>query len=323
MKQINKSLTALRICASATVLSLAAFGAANAADTTKPISIATIDSSDADFIAYVYGGILEKFGYNVEYLRIDYTAMISAVETSDLDVTTSIWDTTTWPAVVSAVNDGTAVNYGSTGVAVQEGWWYPLYMEEICPGLPDYKALNSEACVAALATAETSPKGRYIDAPADWESDAGTRLEALGLNYEAINSGSIVAMVATVRAAVERKEPVISWGYRPHWFFDDTPGAFVEMPASSDACFDDPSVGPNPDATYDCGYSVGFVWKVASTGFSAKSPEAARILHLFQLTTAEVAAATGKIENDGVDIAVVAGEWIDTNEATWRSWSID
>ena len=323
MNNTNNSLKALRICASAMALSFAAFGAANAADTTKPISVATIDSSDADFIAYVYGGILEELGYNVEYLRIDYTAMISAIETSDLDVTTSIWDTTTWPAVMSAVNDGTAVNYGSTGVAVEEGWWYPLYMEEICPGLPDYTALNSDTCVAALATAETSPKGRYIDAPADWESDASTRLEALGLNYESINSGSIVSMVATVRSAVERKEPVFSWGYRPHWYFDDIPGAFVKLPAPSEACFDDAAVGPNPDATYDCGYSVGFVWKVASTEFSAKSPEAARILHLFQLSTAEVAAATGKIENDGVDVEVVAGEWIEANETIWQSWSMN
>jgi len=303
-------------------MSLIASENSNAADTNEPISIATIDSSDADFIAYVYGGILEKLGYNTKYVRVDYTALIPAVETSDVDVATSIWDTTSWPAVSSAVNGGTAVNYGSTGVSVKEGWWYPKYMEEICPGLPDYKALNSEACVAALATAETSPKGRYVDAPADWETDAVKRIKGLELNYESINSGSIVAMIATVRSAVKRKEPVLSWGYVPHWFFDETPGGFVTLPPVSDGCLEDPSVGPNPNETYDCGFSVGFVWKVASKGFSKKSPEAARILHLLQMTRSDVAAATGKIENGGIDAAVVAGEWIAAHEAVWRSWPI-
>lgn len=322
MRHLRKLFTTFCLCASATAISLAASGNANAADTNKPISIATIDSSDADFIAYVYGGILEKLGYNTKYVRVDYTALIPAVETSDVDVATSIWDTTTWPAVVSAVNGGTAVNYGSTGVAVKEGWWYPKSMEKICPGLPDYKALNSKACVAALATAETAPKGRYIDAPADWETDASKRIKALGLNYESINSGSIVAMIATVRAAVQRKEPVVSWGYVPHWFFDKTPGAFVKLPPVTDACLKDPAAGPNPKETYDCGFSVGFVWKVASKGFSKKSPEAARILHLLHMTRSDVAVATGKIENDGQDVAAVAGEWIAAHEKLWRSWPI-
>lgn len=319
----SKGRATLFISASAIALSFVMTGGVFAADTNKPISIATIDSSDADFIAYVYGGILQELGFNVEYLRIDYSAMIPAIETSDLDVTTSIWDTTTWPGVVSAVNDGTAVNYGSTGVAVEEGWWYPKYLEDLCPGLPNWEALKGEACIAALTTAETSPKGRYIDAPADWEAGSDMRMEALGLNYEVINSGSIVAMVATVRAAVDRKEPIFSWGYVPHWFFDDTPGNFLQLPPNTEACHEDASVGPNPTATGDCGFSVGYIWKMASTGFSEKSPQAARILHLFELSTADVAAATGKIENDGVDIEIVAGEWIAANEDIWKSWPIN
>lgn len=296
---------------------------ADAADTNKPISVAVIDSSDADFVAYVYGGLLERNGFNVEYLRIDYSAMIPAIETGDLDVTTSIWDTTSWPGIETAVRDEAAINYGSTGVAVREGWWYPAYMEEICPGLPNWEALKGEACMAALATAETAPKGRYVDAPADWETDSQMRMQALGLDYEIVNSGSIVTMVATVRAAVERKEPIFSWGYVPHWYFDDTPGSFVALPAATSVCFDDASVGPNPDATGDCGFSTGFIWKLANTDFVTKSPEASRLLHLLQLSTLDVAKATGLVENDGETLEMVAGAWLDANEAVWKSWSIE
>ncbi|MEQ9491316.1 MAG: ABC transporter substrate-binding protein [Alphaproteobacteria bacterium] len=298
-------------------------GAASAADTNQPISIATIDSSDADFIAHVYGGLLERYGFNVEYLRIDYTAMIPALETGDLDVSTSIWDTTTWPAVVNAMADHTAVIYGSTGVAVQEGWWYPKYLEEVCPGLPDYKALQSEGCVAALATAETAPRGRYIDAPADWETDSAKRMEALGLDYEVISSGSTVTMIASLRAAVDREEPVFGFGTQPHWYFDQTPGGFVDLPPNLSSCYDDPAAGPNPEATFDCGFSVGFVWKMARNGFAEKSPEAARLLHLFQLEGRDVARATDRIENGGIPIQQVAGEWLDAHQDDWKTWPID
>jgi glycine betaine/proline transport system substrate-binding protein len=307
----------------ATAVLAIACGPLSAADTNQPITIATIDSSDADFIAHVYGGMLERFGFNVEYLRIDYTAMIPALETGDLDVSTSIWDTTTWPSVSNAMADRTAVNYGSTGVAVKEGWWYPKYLEEVCPGLPDYTALQAPDCVAALTTAETAPKGRYIDAPADWETDSALRMEALGLDYEVISSGSAVTMIASMRAAVDRQEPVFGFGMLPHWYFAATPGDFVKLPPNDPACYDDASFGPNPDATYDCGFSVGFIWKMANTDFAQKSPQAARLLHLLQLNTDDVAAATGKIENDGLPIETVAAQWLDANQDTWMSWPIN
>lgn len=298
-------------------------GAADAADTNQPISIATIDSSDADFIAHVYGGLLQRFGFNVEYLRIDYTAMIPALETGDLDVSTSIWDTTTWSSVANAMADHTAVVYGSTGVAVKEGWWYPKYLEEFCPGLPDYTALQAPDCVAALTTAETAPRGRFIDAPADWETDSAKRMEALNLDYEVINSGSTVTMIASLRAAVDRREPIFGFGTLPHWYFAGTPGDFVQMPPNGAACYEDPAAGPNPDATFDCGFSVGFIWKMANNDFAGKSPEAARLLQLLQLDANDVAIATGKIENEGVPIEQVAGEWLDAYQATWSSWPIN
>lgn len=297
-------------------------GAAQAADTNQPISIATIDSSDADFVAHVYGGILERHGFNVEYLRLDYTAIMPALETGDLDVAPAIWDTTSWKAVTEAMRDRTITNYGSNGVAVEEGWWYPAYLEEVCPGLPDYTALQAPDCVAALATAETSPKGRYVDAPADWETESGTRMEAFGLDYEVVSSGSVVTMIASVRAAVERQEPIFSFGYVPHWYFDGTPGSFVKMPADEGACWDDPAQGPNPDKAGDCGFPVGFLWKMAQNDFAAKSPEAARLLHMFELDTASVAAATGKIENEGLSLEDAATAWIDANAAVWSTWAL-
>ncbi|WP_068115949.1 ABC transporter substrate-binding protein [Tropicimonas marinistellae] len=291
-----------------------------AVETAEPIRVILIDSSDADFIAYSFGTILAEIGYNVEFVRVDYTAQIPALETGDVDVSTAIWDTSSWPALNDAVSAGNVLNFGSTGVQVLEGWWYPSYVAELCPGLPDWTALKEPDCVQALATIETEPRGRYVDAPADWETDAQTRMDALGIDFEAMNSGSPVTLIATIKAAVDKQEPIIGWGYIPHWYFEKIEGEFVQLPPNADACYDDPAHGPNPDEVFDCGYSAGYVWKLGSAAFQAKAPDAARYLHLMSVSTSDVAEATDRIENGGEAIEDVAAEWVEAHRDAWTAW---
>jgi glycine betaine/proline transport system substrate-binding protein len=49
----------------------------------------------------------------------------------------------------------------------KEEWWYPEYMVEKCPGLPNWEALKEEACAEAFSTAETAPKGPLSWRPGD------------------------------------------------------------------------------------------------------------------------------------------------------------
>lgn len=294
--------------------------AAAAVETTEPIRIPVVDTTDADFVAFVYGTILKELGYNVDYVRVDYSAQIAAVETGDVDLSTSLWDTSSWHGIVKAVQGGEVSNYGSTGVEVHEGWWYPSYLTEYCPGLPNWEALNEASCIEALSTAETSPKGRYIDPPADWQTDADRRVEALELDYEVISAGSAIAMVATIQSAVKRKEPILGWGFKPHWFYNGEDGAYIELPADTPECYEDPSWGVNENDTYDCGYGRGYIWKIANVDFAKWAPRAARVLLLLELETDAVAWATGRAENDGVDIEQVAEEWVAANPDIWRSW---
>lgn len=286
----------------------------------EPVRVAITDASDADFLSYIYGGVMEQLGQNVKYIRMDYSAQISALETEDLDVATSMWETTSWHAIQEAKTAEQIEIFGSSGVNVTESWWYPKYLEDVCPGLPNWEALKQPDCVKALSTAETSPSGRFVDAPADWETDVAPRMQALGLDYEVVNSGSSITMVAAMRAAIERKEPIIGWGYIPHWFYNKTPGAFIELPAADAACFEDKAAGPNPDATMDCGYLTGHIWKIGSVDLDKRLPEAARILGAMQVDTLAVAEATDRVENGGEDIQAVANDWIVKNKDTWSKW---
>ncbi len=66
--------------------------------------------------------------------------------------------------------------------------WYPAYVEDVCPGLPDWKALNG--CAKIFANAETTPKGRFLGGPAEWLKGADERVAGLEMDFEVINAGS-------------------------------------------------------------------------------------------------------------------------------------
>src|SRR3546814_14268148 len=93
-----------------------------------------------------------------------------------------MWETTGREAMDEATATGNVENLGETGMQAIEEWWYPLYMKELCPGLPDWEALND--CAEAFSIPETAPKGRYLGGPGTRGGFAAQRLEALERDSE-------------------------------------------------------------------------------------------------------------------------------------------
>ncbi len=282
------------------------------------IKLTVINSSETDVPTYILGHVLARAGHEVEYVSADYTAGLTGLQQGDLH-TFLCWDTT-WDACQEAVATGDVINAGSSGIGVREGWWYPAYLEASCPGLPDYAALLQEGCVKALSTAETEPEAQFVAAPADWITYVDETIDAFGLPVQPITSGSSGALIATVKGAYDRKEPVMGWGYSPHWFFDKAEGNYVAFPAYEPACFTDPAWGPIPDKTHDCATPSGFLWKLMNREIALEAPGAARILYLFALDARTVADGMEKIDVDGQSYDQMAEDWVNANESVWRGW---
>ena len=115
----------------------------------------------------IMGEVLKKAGYNVEYVQADYLAQFAGLKTGDLTLAMEIWATTGQEALDEAVASGKVENLGETGMVAKEEWWFPEYMKEKCPGLPNWEALKEPACAEAFSIAETAPKGRYLGGPGD------------------------------------------------------------------------------------------------------------------------------------------------------------
>ena len=232
------------------LIAAAAPALAEVPESTDPIKIANMDWTSAVLNTKIMEVILKQYGYNVEVVNADYLASVSAgIPTGDLTLGLEYWDTTAGEAMAEADQTGTVERLGALGPKATEDWWYPLYMKEKGPGLPDWKALND--CAEAFSVPETAPKGRYLGGPVTWGGFDDERVEALGLNYEVVHAGTDANMFAELESAYQRKAPILLWIYSPHWAPAKYEGEWVEFPTHDPACYTDPAWGMNKDLAYD------------------------------------------------------------------------
>ncbi|HSH43571.1 MAG TPA: ABC transporter substrate-binding protein [Arenicellales bacterium] len=300
------------------------FGFATAAtavaevESKDPIKLTLHDWTGQLITTRIMGSVLEKAGYNIEYVQADYIAQFAGLKTGDLHVAMEMWETTGREAMDEATATGKVENLGETGMQAIEEWWYPTYMKEQCPGLPDWKALND--CAELFSTPETSPKGRYLGGPVTWGGFDDERVEALDLDYEVVHAGTDAALFAELESAYQRQAPILLWVYAPHWAPIKYEGEWVEFPEYTPECYDDPSWGSNPDMAYDCAKPRGPIWKVAWSGVKDKWPGAHSAIKAFHVTNDEMGAMVARVDLDGEDLEAVVADWVANNEDKWKGW---
>ena len=311
--------------------SLAAFGLAGfitaagalplaAADSTDPIKLTLHDWTGQLITTQLMGEVLKQAGLNVEYVQADYLAQFAGLETGDLHVAMEIWETTGREAMDAATATGKVEVFGPTGMKAKEEWWYPLYMKEKCPGLPNWEALKDPACAEAFATAETAPKGRYLGGPVTWGGFDEERVAALDLPFEVIHAGTDAALFAELESAYQRQAPVLLWIYAPHWAPAKYEGEWIEFPEYTAACYTDAAWGSNASATHDCGKPFGEIWKAGWAGVKDTWPTAHKAIGAFSIDNAEMGAMITEVDLNGKSIEEVVGAWMAANEGRWKAW---
>ncbi len=300
------------------VLCIASYVNAGGPESKDPIKITLNDWTGQHISSYLMGTALKKMGYNVEYMQADYIAQFAGLESGDLHVAMELWATTAKDAVAASLKTGNSVDLGETGMVGIEDWWFPSYVKEKCPGLPDWTALKD--CSKIFSTAETAPKGRYLSGAATWGGYDKERIEAFGLNFEVIQAGTEGALFAELRAAYERKAPIILWVWSPHWVPSKYDGEFVEFPRYTDECYKNPSWGINPNKAYDCGKPRGWIKKIGWSGGDKKWPKAFQAVRNFKFDNLTMGKLVAKVDLDGRKAEEVVEEWFKNNEHIWKKW---
>jgi glycine betaine/proline transport system substrate-binding protein len=289
-----------------------------AVESQDPIKLTLHDWTGQLITTNIMAEVLKEAGYNIELVQADYIAQFAGLQTGDLHLAMEMWETTGRDAIDEYTPDGRVVNVGSTGMDAIEEWWYPSYMKDECPGLPNWEALNE--CAEAFSIMETAPKGRYLGGPVTWGGFDDERVEALDLDWEVIHAGTDAALFAELESAYQRKAPIMLWIYAPHWAPSKFEGEFVEFPAYTSECYNDPSWGINPNSAYDCGKPRGPIWKVASSQLKDKWPGAYDAVEAFTISNDEMGQMVAAVDLDGNSVEAVVADWMNNNKSRWQSW---
>ena len=291
---------------------------------------AMADSSDAIRIplhnwssqlvgAEVVGGILEEAGFSVEYVPSDSQVVYQSMCDGDIELVHEVWEGAFGVAFQEQVDKGCVIDWSTHNAVTREEWWYPIYVEQQCPGLPDWEALN--ACASIFATAETGDKGRFLGGPVDWLKGDEERVEGLGMDFEVINAGSAATLWAELDAASVDQTPIVLFNWTPNFVEAVYEGNFIEFPTFEDACRTDPSWGINAELTHDCGNPAdGYLKTGVGEHFPEKWPTAAAIVQRMDFTNPMLAAMAAAVDVDGNEPSEAAQEWLAANEGLWRGW---
>ena len=178
----------MKICnvlgAAALSLALLASGPVKAADSSDPIIIPTHNWSSQIVMSHVVGQLLQEIGNTVEFVSTDSQAVYESIRLGDVTLELEVWEGAFGVAFKEALAKGGIHDVGDHDAVTREEWWYPDYVEELCPGLPDWQALNK--CAEMFATPETGDKGRFLGGPVDWLKHDAERVEALGMNFQVV-----------------------------------------------------------------------------------------------------------------------------------------
>ena len=132
-----------RLALATVMTALAANGAfaGTIPESQDPIKVIKNDWTGQLFSTEVLGRMLQKMGYNIEYVSAGALPQHPGIAQGNLHVQTEVWTNNVGDLYPDLVNKGEIVVVGDLGLDPKEGWIYPPYMEEKCPGLPSYKAL--------------------------------------------------------------------------------------------------------------------------------------------------------------------------------------
>lgn len=303
------------LAAALTALSLASppMAAAEVPESTDPIRIAVNEWTGQVLSANIAGAVLKKMGYNVELVIAGALPQLAAIAEGELDMNPEMWDNSVTDAYTNGVASGDIVVPGPLGLQPREGWLYPPYMAELCPGLPDYKALFD--CAQAFGNAETFPNGRLVGYPADWGTRDQDIVNAIGLPFKVVPGGSEGAMIAELKGAIAAKEPILMTFWQPHWLFAQEDLNWVEWNKIDGECIEETQAKDTA-----CGFAQAHVLKIQSRGFAGKWPAAAAMMAKFTLSNEEQNAMILEVDQNGRPMEDVVQDWMTKNEAKWTAW---
>ncbi len=274
---------------------------ADAPESQRPIVVPLHNWTGAQISSAVSGEILRRMGYNVEYVAISLLSAPQAIADGEITYSPELWSNNMGEVFPVMIEDGAILDVGDLGLDAREGWLYPLYLEDECPGLPSWEAFLD--CHALFASTETIPNGRFLDYPAEWRSRGGDLVREQGLPFDVVPAGSEGTMIAELNSAVERHAPLVMMFWAPHWVLSVHETGWIDIPE---------------DLVNRYSLHKPRIMKIAWPGMRDEWPAAARFLEGFTLANGPQEIMMDLIDNQQQDLIAVTNRWLDDNTDVWQ-----
>ncbi len=286
-------------------------------ETSSVIRIIVNNWTSQIVLSKVLGTVYEQHGYQVEFVELATKNQWSHLHRGLVHIQAEVWEGTMAADFERVLKFGQIVDAGNHSAKTREEWWYPVYVEQVCPGLPDWRALRN--CSHLFAEDGSDGRGRYVAGP--WEKPERARIKALDLNFNVDAVEKSDDLWAELKKARNEKKPIVLFNWSPNWVEDRYHGKFVEFPEYDALCETDPSWGINTERTYDCGNPKnGWLKKVAWVGLEPTWPCAAAILREMDFTNAMISELAALVDADGLSHDQAAEKWIHHNKNIWAKW---
>ncbi len=293
-----------------------AWAKTTASPSPPPIRVITNNWTSQIVLAHIAAALFRKQDYAVEFVQTPVSAQWGALSHGVAHVQVEVWEGTMADVFDRMVNEGLIVDAGTHNAKTREDWWYPAYVEALCPGLPDWHALNACANLFALGT---DRQGTYFAGP--WEKPDEARIRALGMQFKVNMLAKGDDLWVELEKAVQTNRPIVLFNWTPNWVESVYPGKFVEFPTHQIACETDPQWGLNKTYTYDCGNPKdGWLKKAASRNFQTGWPCAYQVLANMNFDNAQLARAAALVDVEGLSYEEAARRWMAEYAALWADW---
>jgi glycine betaine/proline transport system substrate-binding protein len=282
----------------------------------KPINIIINDWSSQIVLSHITGKIFQSVNYKVNYSFSTSSEQWGALSQGIDHVQIEVWEGTMSKMFSRMVERGVILDAGSHHATTREDWWYPIYVEQICPELPDWHGLNK---CAALFSNDNSAVGLFIAGP--WEKPEAAKVRALGLNFKIEVVKETAELWQRLEDAKKNNKAVVLFNWSPNWVEAVYPGKFIEFPAYNKKCETDPKWGVNIHYLFDCGNpKSGWLKKAAWFGMPKNWPCAYQILQNISFTSQQIALLAAKIDYENQAIGSAVTRWMTDNTLLWQSW---
>ncbi len=314
--KLIKTRSIRRLMAGALVAGLSFTGVVQAADSTKPIVIPIHNWSSQVVMAYVIGGIFESMGNNVEYVPADTQAVYESIRNGDVTISHEVWQSTFGKSFYNAMAKGGVIDAGTHTALTLEEVGVPQWVidKNLCPGLPDYKALLN--CADVFSTPDSGGKGRILEGPQSWHGqEYPDRVEALlGDNWVVKFAGGADALWAELAAAKKEGRGTIIFNWTPN--FTDADGfVFIEWPPYYPGC------RKQDGGDSKCGSPKGWLKKAAYYKFPKTHPAAYMAFSQMSFNAGQIGSMAALVDIDGMDHKDAAKKWLADNEDVWKPFT--